>query len=420
MKIQILNAIVITFKQHEKAKMSEIMLPIIAICSFIIALSVPLTASAAPFAYVANTNDSTVSVIDTAMQPNTVVNTIDVGINPVDVDISPDGKRVYVANRSNSISVIDTTKIPNIVASTIDVGSAQSGTAVSPDGKRLYVIMSNIIKIIDTTRTPNIVVETLTAASYRGNLKDVTVTPDGKRVYVASSIFIPPYYGLSIFGIDTTTTPNTFVGGGGVGFCFYRSICYSWGIAVAPDGKHIYATFFDVNSPISQSVSRISVIETALTPGTTPPNAIVANISLPNDSDPVALAFSPNGKRLYSVNQSSNNVSVIDTTTTPMTLVDTIAVGIRPVSADVTQDGKYVYVVNAGSNSVSVIDTTKTPNTVVDVIPVGNSPSRIAIRHQQLPLDKDQCKNAGWQTFGFSNQGQCIKFVNARMTRSPM
>ena len=30
------------------------------------------------------------------------------------------------------------------------------------------------------------------------------------------------------------------------------------------------------------------------------------------------------------------------------------------------------------------------------------------------PLDKDQCKNDGWQRFGiFNNQGQCVKFVNA-------
>lgn len=28
------------------------------------------------------------------------------------------------------------------------------------------------------------------------------------------------------------------------------------------------------------------------------------------------------------------------------------------------------------------------------------------------PQNKDQCKNGGWESFGFSNQGECIKFVN--------
>jgi probable HAF family extracellular repeat protein len=26
--------------------------------------------------------------------------------------------------------------------------------------------------------------------------------------------------------------------------------------------------------------------------------------------------------------------------------------------------------------------------------------------------DKEQCNDGGWQSFGFPNQGQCIKFVN--------
>jgi hypothetical protein len=28
------------------------------------------------------------------------------------------------------------------------------------------------------------------------------------------------------------------------------------------------------------------------------------------------------------------------------------------------------------------------------------------------PMTKDECMNGGWQDFGFSNQGQCIKYVN--------
>jgi hypothetical protein len=29
------------------------------------------------------------------------------------------------------------------------------------------------------------------------------------------------------------------------------------------------------------------------------------------------------------------------------------------------------------------------------------------------PTSKDQCKNGGWQQFGFANQGQCVRFVAA-------
>jgi len=70
-------------------------------------------AEAAPFAYVANSGDGTVSVIDTATRK--VVATIPVGkggggaVTPDDgVAVTPDEKRAYVANSgSNTVSVID-------------------------------------------------------------------------------------------------------------------------------------------------------------------------------------------------------------------------------------------------------------------------------------------------------------------------
>lgn len=38
----------------------------------------------------------------------------------------------------------------------------------------------------------------------------------------------------------------------------------------------------------------------------------------------------------------------------------------------------------------------------------------------QLPTDKEQCKNGGWQTFGvFKNQGDCVSFVSTRGKNPP-
>jgi YVTN family beta-propeller protein len=86
-------------------------------------------AEAAPFAYVVNSGDGTVSVIDTAT--NTVVGTpIPVGREPFGVDVTPDGKHAYVANRgSNSVSVIDTAT--KMVVATVAVGMFPS-TSRSP------------------------------------------------------------------------------------------------------------------------------------------------------------------------------------------------------------------------------------------------------------------------------------------------
>jgi YVTN family beta-propeller protein len=80
----------------------------------------------------------------------------------------------------------------------------------------------------------------------------------------------------------------------------------------------------------------------------------------------------------------------------------------------VSPDGNRVYVADYSGGTVPVIDTT-TPNTVVETIAVGLHPWGVAISPAPLyPITKDQCKNNGWTAFGFKNQGQCIQYVHTR------
>ena len=80
-------------------------------------------------AYVANSNDNTVSVINTVS--NTISTTIPVGANPFGVAISPDGFTAYVGNNSdNTLSIIDI--LTNTVTATTPVGDSPMGIAVTP------------------------------------------------------------------------------------------------------------------------------------------------------------------------------------------------------------------------------------------------------------------------------------------------
>jgi YVTN family beta-propeller protein len=115
-------------------------------------------AEAAPFAYVTNQGDGTVSVIDTATNPPSVVATVTVGSDPVGVGVTPDGKHVYVTNGypCNTVSVIDTATNPPSVVATVAVGLHPLGVAVTPDGKHVYVANrglgneSNTVSVIAT------------------------------------------------------------------------------------------------------------------------------------------------------------------------------------------------------------------------------------------------------------------------------
>ncbi len=86
------------------------------------------------FVYVANTASGTVSVIRT--KDHRVVDLIRVGTEPCGLAFTPNGKKLYVANaRSNDVSVIDPDE--NEVVRTIkDVGPEPRGLAITNDGDR--------------------------------------------------------------------------------------------------------------------------------------------------------------------------------------------------------------------------------------------------------------------------------------------
>jgi YVTN family beta-propeller protein len=101
----------------------------------------------------------TVSVLDTAS--NTVVKTINVGLHPTGLALSPRGDRVYVTNaNSDTVSVISTAT--DTVLKTLRVsgagpgreallGSSPNAVTVSPNGRTLYVAnaSNNAIAVVD-------------------------------------------------------------------------------------------------------------------------------------------------------------------------------------------------------------------------------------------------------------------------------
>ncbi len=304
-------------------------------------------AEAAPFTYVANSGDGTVSVIDTATRK--VVATIPVGkggggaVTPDDgVAVTPDGKRAYVANSgSNTVSVIDT--VSNKVVGTVQVGNDPHGVAVSPDGTHVYIANfspDNTVSVIET------VTNTVVASPQGGGFPfGVAVTPDGKDVYVTN------LYGDSVIDTASNTVVATVPEGN-----------YDMGIAVTPDGKRVYVT-----NARDGGLHLVSVIDTASKQVV----ATVAGVGF----GPLAIAITPDGNYAYVTNLGSNTVSVIATATN--TVVATIPDVSSPSGVAVTPDGKHAYVSNGGSNTVSVIATAS--NKVVDIIPVGNGPSAVGI-----------------------------------------
>jgi YVTN family beta-propeller protein len=137
---------------------------------------------------------------------NTVVHTITGVDGPRALSVTPDGTRVYVANRfSDNASVIDTTS--NTVIDGIAVGTTPYGIAITPDGSSAYVtnLVSNNVSVIDTAS--DTVVKTVTVGNWP---LGVAVTPDGTHVYVANSTS----GSVSVIDTGSNTVVDTVVTGG--------------------------------------------------------------------------------------------------------------------------------------------------------------------------------------------------------------
>lgn len=134
-------------------------------------------------------SSGSVSVVD--LENNKVIKSIEVGLHPSGMVLSPDGRLLYVAcANSDLISVIDTEN--DEVSEAISVhrtgdmlyGSSPNALTISPDGKYLYVAngTENAVCVI-RTGTPASIAGYIPVGWYPGA---VTIDEDGKTIYVAN------------------------------------------------------------------------------------------------------------------------------------------------------------------------------------------------------------------------------------------
>ena len=136
-----------------------------------------------------------IAVVDTANHK--LIEVIQAGSDPEQFDITPDGKRLFVANEDiATVSVVDVAS--RKVIARIKVGNEPEGVVISPDGKWVLVTneSDNSVSMIDSA--------TLNAVkSVRVGLRprDVAFTPDSKTAYVSGE-FDASLYRIAVPGGD--------------------------------------------------------------------------------------------------------------------------------------------------------------------------------------------------------------------------
>jgi YVTN family beta-propeller protein len=192
----------------------------------------------------------------------------------------------------------------NTVAETVGVGDSPWGVAITPDGTRAYVANNGSNAVSVIDMTSNNVVADISLGDFRP--RDVAITPDGKRAYVTGRVYtLGDYSGLVV--IDTSPTSATY----NTEVARITCNCFSnpIGVAITPDGRRAYVANWTSN--------RVAVVDTSPTSATY--NTVVATVTV---SDPrpnfvgiypdyaFDVAITPDGTRVYITYESSYAGSV--------------------------------------------------------------------------------------------------------------
>ncbi len=260
--------------------------------------------------YIAEATAGQVAVFDTAS--GKVTKEISVGDNPVGLDVSADGSRLYVtcAVPAGKVQIIDVRQGRMIGG--ISTGHTPVGVVESPDGTTLYVCnqFSNNIGVVDL----NLKKQVATIAVAREPVA-AAITSDGKFLFVANHLPAGPantdYIASVVSVIDTAVRKvieNIELPNGSTNVR---------GITISPDGRNAYVTHV---------LARYQFPVTYLEKGWINTNAMTiidvverryVNTVLVDDVDngaanPYGVACTADGKNILITHAGSYELSVID------------------------------------------------------------------------------------------------------------
>ncbi len=237
--------------------------------------------------YFANTGNDTVAVIDAAKldvdnYENPAETLIQVGFDPQNLAVTPDGSQVWVAETGpqtgqpslGGISVISTAT--DTVTAHRRLWTDPRAIAFSPSGTTAYVTTSQGLLVIDTAN-----LNVIAVVRGLGNPEGVAVSPDGSTVYVTNTV----QNVVDVISAATNSVTNTISVGQ-----------LPWQLVLSSDGGTLYVADADANA--------VSVISTAS-------DTVTDTISDPGD--PVSVALTPDGSELWVGGLTSGIVTVFDT-----------------------------------------------------------------------------------------------------------
>lgn len=271
--------------------------------------------SGAPLVFSAVREDDQVSIIDTGNERELA--RIQVGDEPIQVLLAPDGRRLYISSLgAGQIYVVSTATFQ--VVDKIAVAAQPLDLALSPDAKTLYVTNSGASSLT--------ALDLAAGTTRRFFLPQVQDGPYGVAA-TRTALYVTDLNNSRVLalGLAGKETARITVGS------------QPRSLALSRDLRRLYVTSLNRNL--------LTVIETAR-------NRVARSIQLPV-SGTFAAAVSPDGRRLYLTAHLDSAVVILDARTE--TVIKTLKVGADPRAISFSPGGAQALVTSSGAAEIAVI-----------------------------------------------------------------
>lgn len=286
-----------------------------------------------------------------------------------DTDLSKDGSVLFVSRGFLADVIAMDIASGDILWRTPIAGIRSDHMDISPDGKRLYVSAlirsGNIVEVLESESGTKI-----------GSFKtghwphDVHVTHDNERVYVASLGDMqldpaergksPDAYKITVADTETLGIVNE-----------YRFDAGIRPFEITGDSKRLYAQLSNTHSIVARDLtsdSNYARIDLPVAEG-------VAEDDWDFEAPHHGLALTPDESTLCVAGRASDYAGIVKAE--DLSLVATIPTGDAPSWAEITRDGRHCVLSNTRSDDVSIIDLQQQTETAR--VAVGRGPKHITI-----------------------------------------
>lgn len=282
------------------------------------------------------------------------------------VVVSPDGHNVYavgpssdavaVFTRDRGTGALTELEVQQDGVGNVDGVSRASAVAVSPDGRFVYVAGAGDDAVASFSRDSATGALTFLEVQKEGTAgvegirfaRALAISPDGEFLYASGQTSDA----IAVFKRNTLTGWLAFVEVQHEGVLGVTGIAEPLGLAISPDGAHLYAASGD-QSAITVFARDRATGHLTLRPA--PPDTDLGLVGVHS------IAISPDGAFVYAPRQGDDTIAVFrrEPATGALTLVDLVAQGVDEVDglsgvlwAAVSPDGRRLYAASTLDNAV--------------------------------------------------------------------